>query len=463
MGWGGSPWGGGPWGGSYEAGGPVVASETVTLTEGLTVSLPLLFVAVAPLSPFVVEVTFSHDLDPGFAANFNPINYSIAPFLNILSLVPGPTPNVIRLNTAEQGDVLYTLTVATGRSTGTDLLNPPNQSLPFAGFFITPRFQAAAQAFRKVQIVFSATMQVNGAFTNPNNYAVRDLNGNVIPVTAVAAVGNAPITRAELTLGADLVKGGYYIAQVDAAVQTTGGLSMNPAIDVFRWNVMEAPITTGPITIPIRDFSGEVSGGLLGQPAGQVFFSPALDVAAPNSIIQVEDVSLCTRAFDAYEFPNPPDPTPFFTHGGGPVSLLGAPGVVLWAPADRLGQARVELGDMRADTLPTPIDGLTEMTLFEPIDTSRGGFLNDARWHLYDGSPTTFSTYDNLTPAGPGGAEYLRAPYDLVDASDVATTAMEIQLFLGDSVSVTDSVGLVRYVEVSDTLSVTDDVDADIS
>jgi hypothetical protein len=463
MGFGGSPWGGGPWGGSFEAGGPVVGSETITLSEALTVTLPLRLKGVAPLSPFVVEVTFSHDLDPGFAANFNPVNYSISPFLNILSLVPGPTPNVILLNTAEQGDVLYMLTVATGRSTGTDLLNPPNQSLPFAGFFVTPRFQAAAQAARKVQIAFSASMQVNGSFTNPSNYAVRDLNGNVIPVLAVAPAGNAPITRAELTLGADLVKGGYYIAQVDAPVQTTGGLSMNPPIDVFRWNVMEAPITTGPLVIPIRNFSGEVSGGLLGQPAGQVFFSPALDVAAPNSVIQVEDVSLCTRAFDVYEFPNPPDPTPFFIHGGGPVSLLGAPGVVLWAPAERLGQARVELGDMRADALPIPTDGLTEMTLFEPIDITRGGFLNDARWHLYDGSPTTFLTYDNLTPSGPGPAEYLRAPYDLVETSESVQTATTIHLFLGDTVSVTDKVEFVRFIEVSDTASVTDDVDAAIS
>jgi hypothetical protein len=463
VGFGGSPWGGGPWGGSFEAGGPVVGSETITLSEALTVTLPLRLKGVAPLSPFVVEVTFSHDLDPGFAANFNPVNYSISPFLNILSLVPGPTPNVILLNTAEQGDVLYMLTVATGRSTGTDLLNPPNQSLPFAGFFVTPRFQAAAQAARKVQIAFSASMQVNGSFTNPSNYAVRDLNGNVIPVLAVAPAGNAPITRAELTLGADLVKGGYYIAQVAAPVQTTGGLSMNPPIDVFRWNVMEAPITTGPLVIPIRNFSGEVSGGLLGQPAGQVFFSPALDVAAPNSVIQVEDVSLCTRAFDVYEFPNPPDPTPFFIHGGGPVSLLGAPGVVLWAPAERLGQARVELGDMRADALPIPTDGLTEMTLFEPIDITRGGFLNDARWHLYDGSPTTFLTYDNLTPSGPGPAEYLRAPYDLVETSESVQTATTIHLFLGDTVSVTDKVEFVRFIEVSDTASVTDDVDAAIS
>lgn len=463
MGWGGSPWGGGPWGGSFEAGGPVVLDETITVSEGLTVSLPLMLTGVTPLSPFVVEVTFSHDLDPGFAANFNTINYSIAPFLNILSLALGPTPNVIRLNTAEQGNVLYTLTVATGRSTGTDLLNPPNQALPFAGFFITPRFQAAAQAARKVQIVFSTTMLVNGAFTNPSNYAVRDLNGNTIPVLSVTPAGNAPITRAELTLGADLVKGGYYIAEIEAPVQTTGGLSMNPPIDVFRWNVMEAAITTGPIVIPIRDFSGEVSGGLLGQPAGQVFFSPALDVAAPNSVIQIEDISLCTRAFDAYEFPNPPDPTPFFTHGGGPISLLGAPGVVLWAPADRLGQARVELGDTRADTLPIPIDGLTEMTLFEPIDTSRGGFLNDARWHLYDGTPTTFSTYDNLTPAGPGPAEYLRAPYDLVEVVDSVSTGSAIVIFLSDSVSVTDEVGLEKLVVLSDSVSVVDSGDVFLS
>ena len=358
MGFGGTPWGGGPWGG-FSADGPILLSETVTLGEGLTVSLPLLVVAATPINPFMVEVTFSHDLDPFFAANFNPANYSISPTLTILSLIPGSGPNSIRLNTAEQAPTNYLLTVVTGRSVASDLLTPAPQIAPFAGFYVTPRFVAAAQSDRKVMLVFSTAMLQNSAFSDPNSYQIRDFQGNIIPILTATPQGNAPISRVTLALDADLEKGGYYVAEVDPSIQTTGGLSITPPIDVFRWNAMEAPINVGPIVIPIENFSGEVTTGLLGQPAGQVFFSPALDVSSPNSIIQVEDVSLCTRAFDSYEFPNPPDPTPFYLFGGGPVSLLGAPGMVLFAPAERLGQARVEVRDARTEPMPSFTDGLT--------------------------------------------------------------------------------------------------------
>lgn len=453
MSWGGNPWGGGAWGGGSGGPGPVLLDESLTIGEGLSIVLPLVVTAVSAISPFGVEVTFSHNIDLGFSPNFTQSNYSISPYLPVVTVVPGPFPNTVVLNTFEQGAINYTLTIATGRSVSGDLLNPPDQVLPFAGFFVTPRFQAAAQSVRKVMLVFSSAMQQNADFTDPTNYTVRDLNGNTIPVVAANPQGNAPISRVTLTLGADLLKGGYYVAEVDPSVKTTSGLSMSPPVDVFRWNVMEAPINVGPLVIPIDNFSGEVSGGLLGQPAGQVFFSPALDVSVPNSVIQVEDVSVCTRAFDVYEFPNPPDPIPFFTYGGGPVSLLGALGAVLWAPAERLGQARVQLQDARIDAPVAPTDGLAAMILREPIKITRGGFLNDARWHTYNGAATTFTVLDNLTPVGPGGTSYSIYANDVVQVTD---SLSQNPLFSGDVVNATDSVSIEVTKLLSDTVSVLD-------
>jgi hypothetical protein len=147
-------------------------------------------------------------------------------------------------------------------------------------------------------------------------------------------------------------------------------------------------------------FSGEVSGGLLGQPLGQIYFSPALETAIANSSVEVDEVSLCTRAWDQYTFPELPDPPILYTFSVGETSVIGN---VLWAPAERLGLAQVILHDLRQETMPAAVDGPADATLVETIDITRASFLNDERWKLYDGGgATVFSTADNLTPIGPG-------------------------------------------------------------
>lgn len=403
-GFGGGSWGGGAWGGSSGALGPIVASETVTLIEGLVVDLPLKVVGATPLNAFLVEVEFSHDLDPGFGAHTSPANYGITPTLTIFSAVIGPAPNVIRLATSEQAPVFYTLTVAQARSTATDLLSPSFNTANFAGFPIAPTFFAAAQSNTKVMLTFSTAMAQDVEFTTSSNYQIRDFQGNIVPIASVAAQGPSPVSRLTIELASPLDKGGYYLAEVDPAVKTTTGLSLSPNIDVFQWMSMEAPINVGPLVIPIHRFSGEVQGGLLGQPAGQVFFSPALDVPVANSTIQVDEVSLCTRAFDVYEFPQPIDPPPLFTFsavGPGSSAVLGST-TALWSSAERQGLARVELSDSQAETFTAPTDGPADATLVEPIDITRAGFLNDDRWVLFDGVGTSFITADNLTPIGPG-------------------------------------------------------------
>lgn len=402
-GFGGGSWGGGPWGGGLPGGpAPFTGTETITFSEALTVELPLLLLSATPISTFLVEVTFSHPLDLLFLANFTPSNYSI-PGLTVLTATLGSLPNTIRLGTTEQAATVYTLTVATARSVPGDLLAPPNQTADFAGFAISPRFFATAQASRKVMLTFSAGMNSGSpAFTDPTNYEIRDFEGNAVPVVAATIAGvTLPISHVTLSLGTDLVKGGYYVAEVDPAVQTAGGLSISPPTDVFQWAVMEAPIFTGPLEIPFAAFSGEITTGLLGQPAGQVFFSPALNVAVANSIIQVDEVSLCTRAFDEYHFPQPIDPPALFTYSPtAPPGVIG-PTTILWASAERLGIARINLTDSHQETMPAPVDGPADATLEEPIDITRAAFLNDTRWKLFPGT-TVFITADNLTPIGPG-------------------------------------------------------------
>jgi hypothetical protein len=149
-------------------------------------------------------------------------------------------------------------------------------------------------------------------------------------------------------------------------------------------------------------FTGEVSGGLLGQPAGQVFFSPALENSAANSVIQIDSVQVCTRAYDQYEFPELPDPTPIYTFGPSSTGATIGSGV-LWAPAWRLGLVEMDLSDAQEDTVATAVSGPCDITLEEPIDITAGGFLNDSRWRIFPGAPDTdFTIINNLAPVGPG-------------------------------------------------------------
>lgn len=401
-GFGGGPFGGAPFGGSLLDEGTL--SETLTLTENLTVVLVLKLKGATALSPYLVELEFSHDLDPGFAAHTNPANYAIVPPLTVFGASLGPAANVVRLQTEEQAPGIYTVTVGSAQSADGDALGAAYRTAAFAGFGISPTFFAAAQSPTKVMLTFSTSMTEDAELTDASNYEIRDLQGNPVAVSSVTTQGPSPISRVTLTLGASLDAQKYYVAEVDPSVKTSTGLSMSPATDIFQWQPMQNPINVGPLVIPLDNFSGEVSGGLLGQPAGLVFFSPALDVSVTDSTIQVDEVSLCTRAYDVYEFPEPIDPPTLFTFsatGPGATAVIG-PTTALWSSAERQGLARVNLTDSQEETMPAATDGPADATLVEPIDITRAGFLNDDRWVLYDGVGTSFITADNLTPIGPG-------------------------------------------------------------
>lgn len=271
---------------------------------------------------------------------------------------------------------------------------------------------AVAQSRTKVELIFSTAMLVDLAFTNPINYTIEDFNGSAITVVSATASGLSPTSRVTLELALEMIPGGYYVSTVSSNVKTSAGLTISPSTNVFQWNEMRGLVYVGPLTIPIGDFSGETTSGLLGQPAGQLFFSPALEQSAADSIIQVDSASICTRAYDEYFFPVLRDPAPLFTFAPGATETFLNQNTI-WTTAERQGLARINLSNAFEDTAVTPVDGPATATLEEPVDYSRAGFLNDfavlvkgdpptVGSHLYDGIGKTFICADNLTPVGPG-------------------------------------------------------------
>jgi len=382
-GFGGSPWGGSPWGG---------ASRDTTFLVALAQAE----------SHFTVLVEFDHNLNTLYAPNYAPSSYSI-PGLTISAVVPGPNGYSVLLTTTEQADDFpYTVEVLDARDSEGSVIDPLFDTATFGGFVTEARtFFATAQSNTKVQLTFSVVMLQNAAYTNPANYTVTDLNGTSFPIASVTPVGPSPNRRVTLNLSAPLTPGGYYVATVASPPVLTDLLLVVPATDLFQWTETPKPAGVYRFDLKISDFSGEVTGGILGEPLGLVFFSPSLDVAAPNSAIQVDEVSVCTRAYDVYTPPAPIDPNPLYTwSNNGPAGNLGA-GIVLFTTFDRLLGARLDLNIQPSDALGAYTDGPATATLAQPFDPAYVSLLNNPYWNSYPGT-VTFITANNLGPIPPG-------------------------------------------------------------
>jgi len=161
-----------------------------------------------------------------------------------------------------------------------------------------------------------------------------------------------------------------------------------------------------PIIVKLSSFSGVAQGLFYGASQGRVFFSPAMETAAANSVIQIEEVDVCTKAYDTYKFPALVDPVPLFTYPLNPgvtfsPSLLGA-GSVLWAKASRLSEATFDFGYENPDTYGGATSSRAIATISEPIDPTKVSLLNNVYWTLFDGIGHPFITAANLSPIGPG-------------------------------------------------------------
>jgi len=411
-GFGGGPWGGGPWGGSGTGEGNAIVAETLTLSEALDITLLFKVTGAISLSPFLVRVDFSHIVEPTHIPNFSPGNYLILPSLTVTGVSPGPTTRSVLLDTLEQGAVIYTVEVFNAESSGGDPIDLANNDATFAGFPIAPTFFATAQSRTKVQFTFAQEMTQNAELLDPASYSITDLQGTPVPITSIALAGPAPVSRIAFTLGAELDPGGYYVANIlSLAVVTIVGVSITPPTDLFQWGEMQEAVRhLRPMEVRIQDFSGEVSGGLLGEPFGQVFFSPSLDAAAPNSSIQVDSLAVCTRAFDVYTVPVPPDPPVLATWSpNAPVTTLGGDTTdsVLFAGFDRpnrVQEAQINLSDNPTDTYGGATDGPADATLDEPLDPAFISLMNNPHWETFGGAGVTFITADNLAPIPAGSS-----------------------------------------------------------
>lgn len=382
----------------------LVLEDHASIAEGLAVSAPFRVTNATSLSAALVKVDFSGLIDPDHASNFSTANYTIAG-LTVLNVDPFGPESVI-LQTSDQSHISYTVVVNSTagqiQSPAGDPLNPLHASATFQGNSTLATFVAVAQSRRKLRLTFSQAMLVDAAFIDPANYSVTRFDGSSILIDRIEQVG-LDTTRAQVVLGEDLVPFEFYTLQVGASVRTVTNDNVFPDQQLLQLK----EVIPRPIRLAGSGFSGEVRGGLLGSPDGQVFFSPAFGASVPNSVIQVESVSVCTRAYDVYAIPSLPDPVLLYTYPppGGTSSTLGAAGGVLRASAYRLGLALMEVSDRRTETFAAAVDGPAEGLLEEPIDITRASFLNDARWRIFPGTGASlgaFRTADNLTPIGPG-------------------------------------------------------------
>lgn len=404
-GFGGGPWGGNPWGGSAKNIQTEIPTENVDVTESLLVSAPYKLISAASISPYIVQANFGSALDPTYVPNYDTSSYFI-PGLTILDVTEHPTlDNAVFLFTEEQLNQSYLLQVLDVLGLYGDPISPAFSTALFQGSSVPATFEVRAQSSIKLRVTFAAQMNTGSEFVDPTNYTVTSLKGGTLPVLSVAEVLDGTSRKAELILGAELERGVYYSLEIDPAVSTVDGQGLSPSTSLFQWYTY----VPGPLTIPFRHFSERATGGLLGESASQVFFSPAYDSPVANSVLQVEAIDLCTRAYDVYTPPDTSSEVPFlytYTPPSSPeASSIIGPGTVLWAPAEKVGQARIFLADHREDIIPTVVDGPADAVLQETVDITKAGFLNDIRWETAPAATAplgVFTTAANLAPIGPG-------------------------------------------------------------
>lgn len=338
----------------------------------------------------------------------------------------------------------------------------------FVGVQQIPAFIVGAQSPTKVEVVFSVAMSIDSNFTNPARYTLRATEaGTVIPITSVTVSGTAPLRRATLHLGASLESKEYYSLVVAPSIVSLTGDPSDPDIYIFQWSDMTTPVFVAPLEIPIRDFSGEVTGGLLGNPDGQVFFTPAYETVGGDSTIELESVSVCTRAYDEYHIPDPPDPIPLLTWAPGVTTVSGSSSV-LWAPADRLGLPSITLALLPEDIVQPANDFAVEALLVEPIDITKAGFLNDARWKTFPATgATVFRTASNLTFIGPGPTTPVNLDWPKIVLSDNFPITDQVVVNILDVETATDSISVVDGLTIQNitvgTISITIDEALSIS
>jgi hypothetical protein len=374
------------------------------------------------LSQTLVRVRYTAMFDTSFPDLLALFNYSISPSVTIHSISIESAQSVL-LNTDPLTGPLYTVTIEDARGYFGQPLNPYLTSQSFFGVPATPTFFAVATRKTRVRAVFSNVMLQNSSLTDPSQYQLTDLNGTSIPILSVETEQVSDVRSTVLLLGADLVDERHYQVTTLPGIVTADLEGLNPNTSVFQWveNVLRTQV-------PVVDFSGEVQNGLYGIHGGLVFFSPALQNSASNSIIQVEEVDVCTRAFDEYHPPQPIDPPVLSTYGLSswtpaqwagvdpipyvpPVTTLNSD-AALWAAFPRLLDAKFELtmpapapggpDTLTTDHVSPAQDSICDITLSETWDLTRVSLLNVTSWRLFDNDTPYTAGAASIAAAAPG-------------------------------------------------------------
>lgn len=355
------------------------------------------------LSSTSVRVRYTALFDSSYLPLTDPSNYSISPSITVTSVVIESAQSVI-LITSPQTDVVYTLVIDQARGYFGQSLDPDLDSVTFNGLPASPTFHAVATRATRVRAIFTEAMLQNAALTDPSEYTLSDLSGNLVVISDVEVEQVTDVRSVVLTLATDLEDEHHYRLTVSTSILTFDGDSISPDTSVFQWvsNALRTQVS-------LEDFSGEVQGGLYGVHGGLVFFSPALVNSAANSIIQVDSVEVCTKAYDEYHFPSPIDPPVLFTYGAGvvptpTVTTLNSTAVT-WAKFPRLVDATMTLSDLQEEEMPAAVDGPCDATLTETWDLDYVSLQNNTAWKTFDNAgepPIYFKTADNLAPIPPG-------------------------------------------------------------
>lgn len=352
------------------------------------------------LNPFTVRLDFSAPLDPDYTGTLNPANYSIND-LTIESLeFSYASPSTLILHTTAQEYQLYDVAVGSARSLSGMLLDSQHNHATFTGFSTQVCFTAVGIGPQRIRLGFERPMLTNASLRNIASYSVQAIDGTYIRVQSVQLEQEADLTSLVLVLESALRTTFWYKVEVSDAVLTTEGLTLTPRTSSFLW-VQPEPVAR----LGLDQFTGEVQGGLFGNPLGLVFFSPALEESQANSIIQIDEVAVCTEASDHYLIPQPIDPFPLYTwKQNAPQTNLGQSGVVLWAAFPRLMEARLDLGDRHQEEFAPVVDGPATATFQEPWDSDYVSLLNNTYWELTPPSAgkALFQTAQNLAPIPPG-------------------------------------------------------------
>lgn len=330
-------------------------------------------------------------------------------------------------------------------------------------------YRATAISSVRVLLKFDSVVADIAALLQGANYNISDLDEEAIPVQTVKKQSTENITSVVLILRAPLDTGRAYTITLNSAILTGDNTPVTPNSAVFTWvgNLDHFSVPLSHFT-KIPSSSSAVGVDALALKKG-VYFSPAFETSGASSQIEVDEIDVCTKAYDSYEFPKFADPKLLFTYTkGGPSSELGPS--VMWAPWHRLEEARRDFTQKYSDSVRAMEHAPAAATLTS-VDLTRVSLLNNVSWKLFDNlgtPPDYFKVTNNLIPVGfgPSITFLIGGNFTSVDVSDNSEEFSDIVVTTGpqnfsDIDSITEQLECtVQYGPVpSDTVTATESLE----